>query len=136
MNTVYSGSDHKRLADDLFHQGIRYKNTGSDSLLWYANRLILLGEERVDDRVIINGMLLKANYEWRTGNHIAAMNVAMNALQKAEDNKFTEVVPVLYGIIGNLHKENENYPLALQAAEQGIRAAILIKDTTELIRIM
>ncbi len=129
-------SDSILLADQLFHQGMRHSNTGNDSLQWYAERLIRLGEQYGNEGITVNGLLLKANYEWRTANHATAMKVAMEALEKAERHGLTEAVPILYGIIGNLYKENENYPLALQAAEQGIRAAMLIQDTARMIRIM
>lgn len=136
LKATNAGKDSVLLAESLFRQGMRYKNTGSDSLQWYAQRLIRLGENREDDRIIVNGKLLQANYEWRTANYIKAMKVAVEALKRAENNTFTEVIPTLYGLIGNLHKENENYPLALKAAEKGIRAATFIKDTVQMIKIM
>lgn len=136
LKTTYAGRDSVLLAENLFRQGIRYKNTGSDSLQWYAQRLIRLGENQEDDRIIVNGKLLQANYEWRTANYIRAMKVAVETLRKAENNAFTKVIPTLYGLIGNLYKENENYPLALKAAEKGIRAATFIKDTVQMIKIM
>ena len=136
LQPASASNDAVLVADDLYRQGSRYKGSGNDSLLWYANRLLRLGEAQGNDRIIVNGLLLKANYEWRTANHTTAMKVAVEALQKAEYNKFTQVVPSLYSIIGNLHKENENYPLALKAAERGLQAAIFIKDTPRIISIM
>ena len=136
LKTTSSGNDSVLLAENLFRQGLHYKNTGSDSLQWYAQRLISLGENQKNDRIIVNGKLLQANYEWRTANYIKAMKVAVETLKKAEDNAFTKVIPTLSGLIGNLHKENENYPLALKAADQGIRAATFIKDTVQMIKIM
>jgi two-component sensor histidine kinase len=136
LQPTSSGSDSVLLADDLFHQGMLQKNSGSDSLQWYADRLIRLGKKYRDDRITVNGLLLKANYEWRTANHITAMKTAMAALQKAEQHKLVKAIPILYSIIGNLHKENENFPLALKAAELGVRAAISIKDTPRIIKIM
>lgn len=136
LRATYAGNDSVLLADDLYQRGMCYNGSGSDSLLWYANRLIRLGETQRDDRIIVNGLLLKANYEWRTANHTTAMKVAMEALQKAEHHKLMQAIPVLYSIIGNLHKENENYPLALEAAEKGLQAAMLIKDTSQIIKIM
>lgn len=136
VRATYAGNDSVLLADDLFLRGMRHRNTGSDSLLWYANRLIYLGREQEDDRVVVNGLLLKANYEWRAGNFTTAMKVAMSALQKAEHHKLAKKISVLYNIIGNLHKENENYTLALKAVEKGLQAAILIKDTAQIIKVM
>ncbi len=129
-----SGNDSIAMADELFLRGMLRKNSGSDSLLWYAGTLIRLGEDHRNDQVVVNGLLLKANYEWRTGNFTTAMKVAMNALQKAERYKLTKTIPVLYNIIGNLHKENENYTLALKAVEKGLQAAVLIKDTSQIIK--
>lgn len=131
-----SSNDSIILANDLYQRATHYKGSGNDSLRWYANRLIRLGEAQGNNRIIVNGLRLKANYEWRTANHTKAMKVAVEALQMAEKNKFTKIIPALYSIIGNLHKENENYPLALKAAEKGLQAAIFIKDTSRIISIM
>src|SRR5690606_2474249 len=82
-----SSNDSIILANDIYQRATRYKGSGNDSLRWYASRLIRLGEAQGNDRVIVNGLRLKANYEWRTANHTKAMKVAVEALQMAEKNK-------------------------------------------------
>src|SRR5574338_468137 len=59
-----SSNDSIILANDIYQRATRYKGSGNDSLRWYASRLIRLGEAQGNDRVIVNGLRLKANYEW------------------------------------------------------------------------
>lgn len=111
-------------------------NIGSDSVPYYYEKLQEFGRINNHAEITVKGKLLNANYEWRAGNYEQAMEIAMDALQDAEQNAITEHIPSLYSTIGNLHKENENYNLALKAADMGIEAARKINDTVWLIILM
>lgn len=127
---------YQQQAYDLFQKGMKYYNSGNDTLLFYGNQLVDLGKKYGDDEVLIQGKLLRANYEWRSGSYLTGMREALEALEIAEQYNYTQNVPALYRIVGNLHKENENYLLALQAATRGIEAARQIKDTPHIILLM
>lgn len=131
-----SANDSLQMADMLYQKGMYYQGAGNDSLLWVANRLIDLGKAINDERIQLNGLLLKARYTWRSGDYPAAMKVVTSALQKAELHGFTEAIPDLCGIMGNLYKENEDFPHALEIADRGLMVALSLKDTTRIIKIM
>src|SRR3546814_12229323 len=69
-------------------------------------------------------------------NYPAAIKLAVDALEKAQNNGLKKEIPGIYATIGNLYKENDNYPSALSAAEKGIRAAREVRDTSQLIYLL
>lgn len=54
LRITYAGNDAVFMADELFLRGMRRRNTGSDSLLWYAERLIRLDEDHGDEQIMVN----------------------------------------------------------------------------------
>ena len=69
-------------------------------------------------------------------NHPKAMSMALNCLTNIQRWRVNELLPVVYGLIGNLHKEGSNYPMAFQAADKGLSAARQIKDTAGIIALL
>lgn len=121
---------------DLIAEGEQYKNSGHDSLKLIGQALVAMGEARHDEEVRVQGTLLKANYEWMRANYPGAIELAVDALKRAQKNGLKKQIPQIYATIGNLHKENENYETALSAAEKGINAAREIRDTAQLIYLL
>ena len=54
LRITYAGNDAVFMADELFLRGMRRRNTGSDSLLWYAERLSRLDEDHGDEQIMVN----------------------------------------------------------------------------------
>lgn len=121
---------------NLYRQGSRYKNSGNDTLNRIAGELIRIGEIKKDTTVVINGKLLQANYEWMLSNYPKAMKLSIEALTYAEKINLEKILPEIYGTIGNIYKENDDYPSALEAAEKGLAVAQSIKDTAQIIFLM
>lgn len=69
-------------------------------------------------------------------NHPKAMSMALNCLNNIQRWKVDELLPVVYGLIGSLHKEGSNYPMAFQEANKGLAAARRIKDTAGIIALL
>ena len=124
-------NNYKIQADTLYARRNQYST--NDSLNLIGNQLISIGKAHGDTAIIVNGRLLKARYQWRSSNYVAAMKTSLEALSAAQTMGLKEKIPELYRIIGNLYKENENYPSALSAAEKAVRAAKAIKDTAQTI---
>ncbi len=124
-------NNYKIQADRLFARRTQYST--NDSLNLIGNELISIGKAHADTSVILNGKLLKARYEWRSSNYVAAMKTSLEALSTAQTMGLNERIPELYRIIGNLYKENENYPSALSAARKSVRTAEALQDTEQTI---
>lgn len=128
--------NYRSVADSLYRQSASYRDSGHDSLKIIARQLVSLGEAHQDAEIIVRGKLLEANYEWMRVNYPEAIRLAVEALEKAQKNGLRKKIPAIYATIGNLYKENDNYPTALAAAEKGIRAAREIRDTTQLVYLL
>ncbi|MXV51014.1 hypothetical protein GS399_08520 [Pedobacter sp. HMF7647] len=95
----------------------------SDSLAKYA----AYPEAKVESEV------LKAKYFWRVTDHEEGMKMAVKALKDANFYQFDAKLPIIYSIIGNIHKEKGNYAFAFDAANKGLEAAKRLKDTVNII---
>jgi two-component sensor histidine kinase len=62
--------------------------------------------------------------------------MALNCLSNIQRWKVDELLPVVYGLIGSLHKEGSNYPMAFREANKGLAAARQIKDTAGIIALL
>ncbi|QEC52641.1 two-component sensor histidine kinase [Anseongella ginsenosidimutans] len=133
---IKAEAGYKASVDSLYRQSNYYKDSGHDSLKVIARQLVVLGETNKDAEAVVRGTLLNANYEWMRANYPEAIRLAVVALGKAQENGLKKQIPQIYATIGNLHKENENYATALDAAEKGIRAAREIRDTAQLIYLL
>lgn len=119
--------------DSLRALGAYYRNSGNDSLDIIAKLLIQAGTAQGDDELVVDGKVLQANYEWMRVNYPAATAIILEALNIAQQAGLNEKLPDIYATLGNLHKENENYPMALEAAEKGFIQARKNRDTTAII---
>lgn len=104
-----------------------------DSLPANAKWLRELGNRYKNDTLNFYGDLLQLNYLYQSGDYVDGMDLALKVLDEAEKLKENSHLPGIYALIGNLDKENLNYPMALQAAGKGLDAAIANKDTAKII---
>lgn len=121
-------------AKQLYALGNHFLDEGNDSVQVIAHQLIALGEAHEDTAIIVKGKLLKVNDAWRSSNYKEAMTLALDALSDAQKNHLKNDIPGIYAIIGNLYKENENYPSAIATAQRALAAARENNDTAQLIR--
>ncbi len=119
--------------ETLRRLGAQYRNSGHDSLRLIAHEMIRLATLRADTALLVEGQMLEINYFWRLSQYTTAMEQAIAALKNAQQAGLRDQVPVIYNVIGNLYKENENYPSALGAARQAVAAARANGDTAQLI---
>jgi two-component sensor histidine kinase len=64
------------------------------------------------------------------------MQLAVASLYNAQKYKVSSILPDEYALIGTLHKENSNYPMALMAAQKGVDIAKQNNDTSEYIELL
>ena len=117
----------------LYQLGGVYLNTGNDSLNIIADKLIKIGGMHKDTAVIVNGKMKKANYEWMISNYHEAMKTILEALAYAQNKNLKKEIPAIYGIIGNIYKDNNDYPMAQQSAQKEIQSAKNMQDTLQTI---
>jgi len=104
-----------------------------DSLSAIANKLDRFGKLYNNKKLFFYADLYRANYYYQSGDYVTAMNMSLKALDEAEKLNIKERLPEMYALIGNLHKENLNYPMALQDAATGLNFAVANKDTAAII---
>jgi len=119
--------------DNLIAKNYNYYYNNIDSLPVKAKLLRQLSDKYKNDTLAFYGDLFQANYLYQSGDYVDGMDVALKVLNKAEKLKIKERLPEIYGLIGNLDKENINYPMAMQAAAKGLNAAVANKDTGKII---
>lgn len=117
----------------LEKQGDAYHDSGNDSLELIGNQLIALGAAHGDTETIVRGDLFLVNHAWRNSNYTKAMKLAIESLKYARKIGYKAKISQIYATIGNLYKENENYPSALHAAEESAIAARGYNDTGQII---
>lgn len=113
-----------------------YLNSANDSLNIIAEQLIYVGVQNKDTSVIVDGKLLKANYELRSSNYPGTVKTALESLSLAEKKHLFKKLPDIYSLIGNAYKENEDYHGALSAAKKALIAAQKLNDTSLIIGAM
>ena len=127
-----AGNDSLRITQ-LIKKGRSFENAKYDSLLPVKNELYSIGKRTGNKRAIIFSEIYDAHYNWMKASHSVAMQSAIKALNNAEKWEMDEVLPHIYSIMANLHKESSNYDLAFKEIDKGIQAARLNKDTAEII---
>lgn len=127
--------DKKRYAaqlEKLIEKGRRVKSD-NDSLQYLIKELESLHTTYHDKTSLVYADYYRANIAWLAADHYKAMQVAMVSLKNAQIWHVNRMLPSLYALVGNLHKENTNYPMAFIAAQKGLDAAIKNKDTANII---
>lgn len=117
----------------LYKKADRYSNSNPDSLSIAANQILKFGNQYNDHKAIVMGEKYFARSYWNSGNHSLSMKIALRALKNAEKWEINSEIPDIYAVIGNLHKEKQNYVMALEAADKGMKVAEKGKDTISVI---
>lgn len=112
------------------HAAKNISDNSPDSMLLLSRQLVSFGAK--SNRAAAEAEILKAKYHWRTGARKTAMTAALKALRMV-NRSLPEKLPAVYAIIGNLHKEQGNYKMALESAANGLAVAQRLKDTTNII---
>ncbi|MEA5257122.1 histidine kinase dimerization/phosphoacceptor domain -containing protein [Arcicella aquatica] len=132
-NTKGNEAAYKKGLNDLVTQLRRLNN---DSLLLIVKNLNDFHAVYQDQASLVYASLGQAHYEHLKANHVGAMRYAINALNSAHQYNVKEPMAEIYMLIGNLHKENTNYPMAFEAAGKALQVAKLNKDTLRIIGAM
>lgn len=120
-------------ADSLVARAKRWVNGSLDSLKVAADALQERALADKDTNLLVSAHLYQAHYSWRSGHYEGAMSLALSALKEAERRQLLKQLVALYRLIGNLHKEKNNYPMAFAAIDKGMAVVVTLRDTSELI---
>jgi len=119
--------------DSLIKRAEKNKNN-ADSLLNYISELKKFGQ--ADKTAVVYTEYYTAQYASLKADFYKSMQMAVLSLNDAQKWKISKLLPAIYALIGNLHKENTNYPMAFIAAEKGLYAAKQNKDTAQIIDLL
>ena len=117
----------------LYERAEKYGNANPDSLAGIAREILVIANDANDHTAIVKGQRYAAKSYWNSGNHAMAMKTSVKALRDAEKWEVNSEIPNLYAIIGNLHKEKNNYSMAFEAVDKGMNASRKISDTVSII---
>lgn len=120
---------HDTRLSGLLDEAERFKIQASDSLYLIGSAIWEIGKDNRDTTVALRGKLYMARSKWTSGSHSEAMRLAMEVMKEATDYGREELMPEVCAVIGNLHKEKANYPLALETIAKGRLAAEQQHDT-------
>ncbi|MES2809396.1 MAG: sensor histidine kinase [Bacteroidota bacterium] len=121
--------------DQLLAKRKRYSDN-ADSLKSISNDFTALYKRYHDPQSMVYATYNMADYYYLRADHINAMRDYVKALNLAQKFKIEKVLPHIYSNIGNLHKENTNYPMAFEATEKGLEVARNLRDTTTIIAML
>ncbi len=133
-DTPVDTGDQPKL-DSLVTIGKRFQSNHLDSLMLVARQLNDISKSG-SKRALVYAELLNAQYYWLKSDHERSMEIAVQCLADAEKWNIKSIIPEIYIIIGNLHKETSNYKMAFDAAEKGLASSIANKDTSEIIALL
>jgi tetratricopeptide (TPR) repeat protein len=119
--------------DSLITLGNELVNSHIDSLPLVSVKLSRAAQATQNKIALVYSELFMSRYYWLSGNHEQSMEVALKCLDDAGKWRVTAAYPSIYGLIGNLHKEKNNYNLAFEAQQKGMQWAIINKDTADII---
>jgi len=129
----HAGTADVHETDSLIALGKKLQNSHIDSLPLVAKYLSNIAQRSGNKKALVFSGLYTAQYYWLSGNHQRSMEVAVKCLAAAEKWHITEAYTGVYNLIGNLHKENNNYKPAFEAEQKGLHWAIADKDTAGII---
>lgn len=113
--------------DVLISKGVKFENSNSDSLAQLSKKLYSLSVAQGNKRGQIYAEDFDAFNYWMGANYASAMQAALRALADAERWNVQELIPHIYGVIANLHKENNNYPMLLMPMPKAWKLRVILK---------
>jgi hypothetical protein len=120
----------------LIALGEHFENAKKDSMPGIAKQLYSINGATGDPTALFYAEILESKYYWESVDYKKAMQLALKSLADAEKWKINKALPEIYAVMGNVHKENHNYKLAFEDADQGVAAARATKDTANLISLL
>jgi hypothetical protein len=120
----------------LISKGDKFVSANIDSLPAVSQKLRQLGNRLANKPALTYAELYHAYYLLLSSDHKGAMAAAITCLTAAEKWKINRVIPQVYAIIANVHKENTNYQMAFANANKGLQSAIANRDTAEIIALL
>ena len=117
----------------LYARAEKFGNSNPDSLAHVADEILKLADIDDNHTAIVKGEKYAAKASWNSGNHATAMVQAVKALRDAEKWQVSSEIPTIYAIIGNLHKEKNNYSMAFESVDKGMAVSKQLKDTVSII---
>jgi len=127
--------NYRQSLDSLINKA-KTAATNPDTLRYCIARFKKINDQFHDNTSAVYLEFLGAKYASLNSNFSQAMQLAVSSLKDAQKSKLTQLLPEIYSTIGNLHKENTNYPMAFIAAQKGLDIARENNDTLEIIRLL
>lgn len=121
--------------DSLIKRAKKVQNT-RDSLPHYIALLRDNYKTSRNRKALVYADYFDAYYVYLGANHLKAMDMAIACLNKVQLWNVDELAPQMYVLIGNLHKEAHNFPMAFDAANKGLQASRELKDTANIIALL
>jgi len=131
-----SGQDGYRNNLNVLVKKAERTKGNTDSLTFCINEFNKLNNRYHDKETAVYLNYYKAQYAYLTSDSYKSMQLAVLSLNDAQKWKINQPLPEIYSLIGNLHKENTNYPMAFIAAQKGLDIAMQNNDTAEIIRLL
>lgn len=120
----------------LIAKGKKFENSYVDSLPGVAWQLETISQFRNNKTGLIYAGIFKAYYYWLSVNYPTAMRITLQTMADAEQWQITTLLPELYSIMANIHKENGNYNAAFKDCEDGLNLSKSNKDTAFIISLL
>jgi tetratricopeptide (TPR) repeat protein len=121
---------------ELVAKGKKFKSSNTDSLPVIAQALDSISRRGDGHTALIYSDIMWAYYYWNTTNYTSGMKHALQSLGAAEKYKAYTLIPEIYLIMANMHKENGNYEAAFKDCADGLNIAKANRDTTSIISLM
>ncbi len=135
VNRPANGIGAKAHLSYLISKTDRTRNN-PDSLQLLIKEFTTMNARYHDKTAMIYATFCQAQYAWLKSDFYRSMQLGVSTLKDAQKYKVTRLLPEIYALIGDLHKENTNYPMAFIAAQNGLDAAIQNRDTAEIIQLL
>jgi len=120
----------------LIAKGKNYQTASVDSLLPTVKKLQQISNKTGNKTALLYAKLFNAQYLYLSSDDKHAMEMALDVLSYAEKWKMNAVVPTIYNLIANIHKQNTNYKMAFATAEKGLSIATAMHDTADIIALL
>lgn len=135
MGNAYALQQADMPLDSLIKRAKKVQNT-RDSLPRYITLLHNNYKLIQSKRAQVYADYFDTYYVYLGANHLKAMDMAIACLGKIQQWDVKELLPQTYLLIGNLHKEASNFPMAFAAANKGLQASRELKDTANIIALL
>ena len=135
MGYSKSAGSYKTQLTDLISKENRSRNN-PDSVLAVIKTFSKLYSRFHDKTSMVYAEYSRAQYASLKSDFYKSMQLSVSSLNDAQKYNIKQLLPEIYALIGNLDKENTNYPMAFIAAQKGLDVAKENNDTSEVIQLL